>query len=83
MYLFVGLVKLCMFGFFFAGQLVDFLLILTQVMSLYHYGHAYNIIPAVSLLQCITPADHSDYYIPFFGPLIHQLTDNNETFFDS
>lgn len=35
------------------------------------------------LLQHVTPADRSDYYVPFFGPVLHQLQDNNETFFDS
>lgn len=48
----IGLVKLCTFGFFLVGQLVDFLLI---------------------LLQYVGPADRSDYYVPFYGPIVTRI----------
>ena len=54
--LFAGLVKLSTFGFFFIGQLVDFLLI---------------------LVQAVGPADRSEYYAPFYGPLITLANTSN------
>lgn len=47
----VGLLKLCTLGFFLIGHLIDFLLILVQVVG---------------------PADRSDYYAPFYGPLLNR-----------
>ncbi|XP_011406426.1 PREDICTED: TM2 domain-containing protein 1-like [Amphimedon queenslandica] len=47
----IGLLKLCTVGFFFIGQLVDFLLI---------------------AVQAVGPADQSEYYGAFYGPLLMQ-----------
>ena len=47
--LLTGLAKLCTLGFLFIGQLVDFLLILLQVVG---------------------PADRSQYFVPFYGPIL-------------
>lgn len=48
----LGLAKLCTLGFLFIGHLVDFLLILLQVVG---------------------PADRTDYYIPFYGPILMEV----------
>ncbi|KAK9509842.1 hypothetical protein O3M35_004745 [Rhynocoris fuscipes] len=55
----LGLLKLSTLGFMFLGQLVDVVLIATQV---------------------VTPADGSYYVIPYYGPVIHILASDNETY---
>ncbi len=54
-----GLLKLATVGFFFIGQLVDFLLI---------------------LVQAVGPSDRSEYYSPFYGPLLSPINANNTYF---
>lgn len=53
---YIGILKLCTFGFFFIGQLVDFLLI---------------------LVQAVGPADRSEYYSPYYGPLLSRINTSN------
>ena len=55
----IGLLKLCTVGFFFIGQLVDFILI---------------------LVQAVGPSDRSEYYSPFYGPLLIQVNTTNTYF---
>ncbi|XP_065177157.1 TM2 domain-containing protein 1-like [Sycon ciliatum] len=55
----LGLLKMCTFGFFMLGQLVDMVLIAAQVVG---------------------PADGSDYYIDFYGPVTTNLRHNAETY---
>lgn len=57
-----GLVKLCTFGFFLVGQLVDFLLI---------------------LLQYVGPADRSDYYVPYYGPVMMQINTTSQSLYQT
>ena len=61
-YFIVGLVKLCTFGFFLVGQLVDFLLI---------------------LLQYVGPADRSDYYVPYYGPIMMQINTTSQNLYQT